>query len=39
MIMQQNIEYLLEKVDDATIWPFILGNKLPLYKVINDTLE
>lgn len=26
MIMKQNREYLLEKVDDATIWSFILWN-------------
>lgn len=26
MIMQQNIEYLLKEVDDATIWSFILWN-------------
>jgi len=31
--------YLFKKVDDTTIWPFVLWNQFPLNKVINDIMD
>lgn len=39
MIRKKLHTYLFKIVDDATVWPFVLLNYVPLNKVINDTME